>query len=348
MAIQRYGVLKGKAVDFRRENNDPTPHFQVFVEASGRRFRVPVNVRSRLSPSELVYFVDQDFQHPLTSSLLTLPRGYTRLPEAERKGLDYIRSNLFDLERVIALPHDLPGQDNDLQDILSSHIRAAMNAGERATIYVFGEPFPSQGGEDSIEGMHDIHMNQGNHQDFQEDDGVFHDGGLIFDFPDRQRFVAVFLAFQSQSLHTDDETGHAIPGLRTFQDVVEGREEEQEEEALDRTHHVRIMGALINPEGSENQPGHNGRPETITVINRTPKIIVLNGWALMDRNQERQKLDGLSIEAGGTLQINLAASRMTLGNSGGTITLIDDHGLKIDGVSYTRTEGKKQGWVAVF
>ncbi len=348
MAIQRYGVLKGKAVDFRRENNDPTPHFQAFVEANGESFRVPVNVRSRLSPSELVYFVDQDFRHPITASLLAFPEGYTPFPESNRQGLDYIRGNLFDLERVIALPHNLPGQDNDLQDMLVSHMQAAIQAGESAVVYVFGEPFPSRGGESVREGMHDIHMNQGNHQDFQEDDGIFHDGGLIFHFPDRRRFVAVFLAFQSQSLHTDDETGHAIPGLRTFQDVVEGREEEQAEETLDRTHHVRVMGALINPEGPENQPSHNGRPESVTLLNRTPKIIVLNGWKLEDRNQSRQKLDGLSIEAGEVLQVNLAGSRMTLGNSGGTITLIDEHGLKIDGVSYTRHEGKKQGWTNVF
>jgi uncharacterized protein YukJ len=55
MAIKRYGVVKAQAVDFKREDHDPTPHFQLFVEAHGTRFRVPVNVRSKLSPSELVY-----------------------------------------------------------------------------------------------------------------------------------------------------------------------------------------------------------------------------------------------------------------------------------------------------
>jgi hypothetical protein len=39
---------------------------------------------------------------------------------------------------------------------------------------------------------------------------------------------------------------------------------------------------------------------------------------------------------------------MTLGNSGGTITLLDGEGLKVDGVSYTREEGKQEGWTAVF
>ncbi len=343
MAIKRYGVVKAQAMEFQRENNDPTPHFQLFVEAEGKRFRVPVNVRSKLSPSELVYVVDPDFRHPITSSLPALQAGYTRLPESERQGLDYLRGNLFDPERVIALPHHLPGQDNDLQDMLASHVQAAINAGTQATVYVFGEPFPDGGGPAGIQGMHDIHMNQGNHPDFQGDDGVYHDGGLIFHFPERQRFVAFFLAFQSQALHTDDQTGHALPGSRTFEDIVSKRGSQEPE-----IHDVRIVGALINPEGSENQPIPTSRPESVILLNRTPKTVLLNEWALVDKNNERQNLDGLSIEAGGVLKVNVAGSSMTLGNSGGTITLLNKDGLKVDGVSYTKEEGQPEGWTAVF
>ena len=343
MAIKRYGVVKARAVGFQREDHDPTPHFQLFVEAQGTRFRVPVNVRSKLSPSELAYVVDPDFQHPITSRLPALQEGYTRLPESERQGLDYIRGNLFDPERVIALPHHLPGQDNDLQDILASQSQAAINAGTHAFVYVFGEPFSDAGENGSIQGMHDIHMNQGNHSDFADDDGVYHDGGLIFHFPERQRFVAFFLVFQSQALHTDDQTGHALPGSRTFEDVVKKRGGEDLE-----TDDVHVIGALINPEGAENQPTHKGRPESVTLLNRTPDIALLNGWALVDKNNKRQNLDGLSIEAGGILKVNLAGSPMTLGNSGGTITLLNEAGLKVDGVSYTKEEGKQEGWTAVF
>jgi len=155
--------------------------------------------------------------------------------------------------------------------------------------------------------------------------------------------VAFFLAFQSQALHTDDQTGHALPGSRTFEDVVKKRGGEEPE-----THDLRIVGALINPEGGENQPTHTGRPESVTLLNRTPNIVLLNGWALVDKNKERQNLDGLSIEAGGILKVRLDGSPMTLGNSGGTITLLDEAGLKVDGVSYTKKEGKQAGWTAVF
>lgn len=338
MAIKRYGVLKGVAVDFRREDNDPTPHFQLFLEADGQRMRVPVNVRSKLSPSELVYFVDSDFRHPMTSQLLDLPNGYTRLPETERRGLDYIRGNLFDLEQAIALPHNLPGQDDDLQDILVSHTQAAMQASSDATVFAFGEPFPDDG---APQGVHDIHMNQGNHPRYREDDGVFHDGGLVFHFPQRSRFVAVFLAFQSQALHTDDETGHALPGSRTFEDVVRGH-------VPHRDGQLRIIGALANPEGPENQPDHAGRPESVTLLNTTPNSVPLDGWMLVDRARNERRLDGLVIAAGDTVKVDLDTSRVVLGNKGSTISLLDKDGLKIDGVSYTRDDAAREGWTIAF
>jgi uncharacterized protein YukJ len=347
MAIQRYGVLQAMVVDFRREDHDPTPHFQLFVEANARRFRVPVNVRSQLSPSELVYHVSEDFRHPITTRLHQLPSGYTRLPETDRQGLDYIRGNLFDLERVIALPHNLPGEDNDLQDLLVSHAQSAINPASNATVWVFGEPFPSSNhANGAIEGMHDIHMNQGNHPTFRGDDGVFHDGGLIFHFPNRGRFVAIFLAFQSQALHTDDTTGHALAGARTFADVVRGTPPPPDD-PRQRDRQVRLLAALINPEGGENQPGHTGRPEAVTLLNATPQRLSLQGWSLVDRSRNQHLLDGIVIEAGETVKIPLDRSRVTLGNAGGTLSLLDDHGLKVDGVSWTRDDAR-EGWTTVF
>ena len=51
-------------------------------------------------------------------------------------------------------------------------------------------------------------MNQGNDKAHAGDDGVFHDGCLMFQYP-TGRFLAFFMAFQSQSFDTDDHTGHA-------------------------------------------------------------------------------------------------------------------------------------------
>ena len=39
---------------------------------------------------------------------------------------DYIRSNLFDRERMTPLPHDIPGPDNDLNEKLDHYFQRAM------------------------------------------------------------------------------------------------------------------------------------------------------------------------------------------------------------------------------
>ncbi len=195
-----------------------------------------------------------------------------------------------------------------------------------------------------------VPLNQGNHANFREDDGVYRDGGLIFHF--LGRFVALFLAFQSQALNTDNNTGHAIPGSRTFEDIVQGREPtpdpDQPEPIPHRFHHVRIVGALVNPEGGENKPRHTGRPESVILLNRTPESVSLDGWSLIDRAQHRQLLDGFAIEAGDILKISLADSPVVLGNSGGTLSLLDENETKIDGVSYTRDDARGEGWIVVF
>ncbi len=53
------------------------------------------------------------------------------------------------------------------------------------------------------QGVHDIHMNQGNSGSYRKDNGVYQDGCLILHYPD-DTWLAVFLAFQSQTFDTDD------------------------------------------------------------------------------------------------------------------------------------------------
>jgi uncharacterized protein YukJ len=129
--------------------------------------------------------------------------------------LDFIRANLFDRKSMRPLPATAPGPDNDLADKLHHFVDRAQ-ADADARLYAFGERWgPENGLPDKIfdfspgNGVHDIHMNQGNTGRFTRDDGVWQDGALLFRFG--EQWSAVFLAFQSQSWHTDDRTGHTIP-----------------------------------------------------------------------------------------------------------------------------------------
>jgi hypothetical protein len=243
--------------------------------------------------------------------------------------LDFIRANLFDRQAMVPVPSTVPGPDNDLADLLDHFVERAA-ADPAARLYAFGQRWgPEAGAPDKVfgfspdNGVHDIHMNQGNSEEFRGDDGVWQDGALLLRFPTQDQWVGVFLAFQSQAWHTDDRTGHAI--------VVEPA-------VPDRT--VRIVAALVNPTGPAPEL------ETITLLNASSRDVDLAGWAVADAQKRRMMLDTGSLPAGETIRI-LVKLPMQLGNRGGLITLLDSSGLKVDGVAYTQTQAA-EGWSVVF
>ncbi len=333
MPLTNYGVFKGRALD-RKPGKGRSPHYEIHGLDDGAHFRVSVNVRSRFHPSELLYLVDEDFQHPITNDLSSLSLGFTRI--RSRPGglaLDYIRGDLLNPEAMRALRHDVPGPDNDLNDKLDRIVCRAM-ASARAMIYAFGQRFgPLYRKKDRFfdfaprNGIHDIHMNQGSHPIFQARDGVWQDGGLLFQFPrarlGRDRWVAVFLAFQSQAWHTDDATGRAL--------VMKGEGGSQAR--------VRIVAALVHPD----------RPpvrKNVLLLNTTPGEIDLTNWALSDIRKSVQPLAG-TIGAGETRLIAVEGP-VHLSQRGGIITLLDNRGVRVDGVSYTKAQGRKKGETIMF
>jgi uncharacterized protein YukJ len=344
MPLARYGVLKGTAVD-RRIGAGQTPHFQIHVVDSQLDHRIAVNVKSALSPSVLEFLVDDDFRHPITQGLAALEPGFHPLASAPGGlALDFIRANLFDPADVRTLPHDVPGPDNDLNETLDHYAQRAMSA-EEVEVYAFGQKWGPEDVKDKYfgflpgSGIHDIHMNQGNVGQFTHDDGVWQDGGLILRFPSQDQWVAIFLKFQSQTWHTDDATGHQLPasGGGAPSDPtspVPGLPTTDHPDGL-----VRIVGALVNAVTT---------PETelVTLLNTSPRAIDLSGWVLMDKQKNRQPLAG-SLPSGETLRLRVSPP-VQLSNQGGLITLLNEDGLRVHGVSYTREEAREPGWTIVF
>ena len=335
MALARYGVLAGQVVDRRAEGGSDTPHYQVHVRGGGVEFRVAVNVLSQQQPSELLYVADEAFGHPVVAELSELVDGFTPLAsQAGGLALDFIRANLFDRQLLRPVPATAPGPDNDLADKLDHFVERAA-ADPAARLYAFGQRWgPESGVPDKVfgfspgNGVHDIHMNQGNSGRFRGDDGVWQDGGLLLHYPAQDQWVAIFLAFQSQAWHTDDQTGHAI-----------GVPDPGQPGAPDRT--VRIVAALVNPVGPAPEA------ETVSLCNASPQAIDLAGWSILDAEKRRLVLAGGSLAAGDTLRVPLGAP-VALGNRGGLISLLNPDGLKVDGVAYTKDQANREGWTLVF
>ena len=347
MPISHYGVLKARPID-RRLGAGQTPHYQIRAVAGAEHYRIAINVKSRQSPSELLYIVDDRFEHPITDFLAEIDEGFHELDHTPTSGaLDFIRGNLFDPFKMVPLPHDVPGPDNDLNEKFDGLAQRAL-ADETAIMFAYGGPWGPEQQADRYfgfrpgRGVHEVHMNQGNSQQFRESDGVWNDGGLLFHFPEQQQWAAVFTAFQSQGWHTDDVTGHTLPkppdqpgngqgpnvptpGNPPTEDLPDGL--------------VCIMGALINSVESPER-------EFVTLLNTSNREIDLAGWKLADKQKQKMPLSG-KLAAGATLRVQVKKP-MALSNQGGIITLLDTQGRKVHGVSYTKKQAQAVGWTVAF
>ncbi len=331
MALKNYGILKGRPIQSRLGAGS-SPHYQIHVVDDNDDYRIAVNVKSKLAPSELLYLIDENFSHPILQEIKTLNDGFTEIDsKPDGAAMDYIRANLFDMEKMIPLPFNLPGPDNDLNEKIDATIQKALRD-ESAVIYAFGERWgPEIEKKDKYfgfkpgNGIHDIHMNQGSEGRFEETNGVWQDGGLLVHFTAENRWVGIFLAFQSQCRHTDDDTGDCYGGNGP-------RKEKQ----------VMIIGAMVNP------PGHDAGLERVLLLNTTPIDINLNGWSMADKGKRRHELPNEILPPGEVLSITLPGNTIQLGNKGGLITLLDAEGIKIHGVQYTKQQASEQGRTIVF
>jgi uncharacterized protein YukJ len=219
MPIQNYSVLKGKPTAGKVVAGKGT-HYQITVEATGGPFTVAVNIEST-DGSEVLYAIHQSFTPPDVPGLSVLPTGMTPLPsQPNGLALDFVReqidgqpmitqASLTLLPKKISAANTKPekARAEALSDAVTTLISQAIADGN-ATLYAFGSAFADSG---QVDGIHDIHMNQGNpiSGGFAGDNGIWQDGAVFLQSPNlssdpAETWVAVFIAFQTESWDTDD------------------------------------------------------------------------------------------------------------------------------------------------
>jgi uncharacterized protein YukJ len=345
--VLHYGVLRGRVDVFKREDDLSTPHLQIrVVDGRNQAWRVPVNVLSADQSRLIFHRADPLQNHPLLAALPQVTAGFTSLPPSARSAasaLDYFRAPLFDWPTGVAIPSTGPGADDDLQDMLITYLKQLHDQG--GELFAFGAKFPEPGQQPNprpidrefrtMQGIHDIHMNQGNPNPgpFAKDNGVFQDGGLILKFSSRH--VGLFLRFATQWLPTDNATGHRSPGaqpIRAGEDLGGG----DDGPPLVTHPPVYIERALVNPDGDE--PGR----EVVVIGNTTVASIDLTGWSIVDKNNKADVLRGLVLPAGESRRVVLSGAGAQLGNKGGTITLKNPAGAQVHAVSYSKEDADQE------
>ena len=186
MSLENYGVLVGKAIE-KKIGSGSKPHYQIHIIDNTTDYRISVNVKSQATPSELIYVIDENYQHHALEGLIELASGFHHINSvANGLAIDFIRGNFFQPDEMVALTHNIPGPNNDLNDKIDKHLQRAISE-EDAIVFAFGERWgPENDKKDSYfgflpgNGIHDIHMNQGNVGRWKDDDGVWQDGALLW------------------------------------------------------------------------------------------------------------------------------------------------------------------------
>ena len=324
-----YGVLRGRPDRFKREDNGSTPHLQIRVlEDGGQPWLIAVNVQSDTGSQLAFWVVDPLAGHPVLAALAARSQGFTALAPNAGQALDFVKAPLFDVGLGRALPPTGVASADDLQDLLSLFLDQCKAAG--GEIFAFGAKFTQDlhkpidaefGNTDGLHGIHDIHMNQGNVGQHAGDNGVFHDGGLILKFPDR--FMGVFLAFQSQHVPTD-AAGAAAPGAPAISQILTGAPSQPP--ATVST--IYIERALINPAGADEGL------ESVVLGNLATTTQTLTHWRLLDKNGRMTTIDA-TLPPGASLIVPLDGAGVQLGNNGGNLMLQDESHAQVDVVTYT-------------
>jgi uncharacterized protein YukJ len=214
MVARTYGVLVGSIKAGRLDPAGTSPHYQIWVVAGSDNDRVAVNVRS-VDGSEVLVHYDPAYTLPTKRDLPALaagPPGFTALVTGPNgTGLDYLRDGLFPIAEMQPLAPD--GTGTTLQNLLDAQIQRAV-ADSSAVAIVFGDGFIDLGTDSTFgftpaDGVHDIHMMQGNGGEYTSENRINGDGALFIRFSDGTT-TALFVRFATQSTSTDD-TGAPTP-----------------------------------------------------------------------------------------------------------------------------------------
>jgi len=222
-STQIYSVLKCKptqGVPWNYKNSSPShnvrqsyhhayPHYHLIANTdNNKEYTIVINIESRDTDSPMVlYYIDENYDNPITSNLVNaFGDNHTSIHPADTSykiALDYVKENLFDPSKMSTETY-INGNEDSLNKIIDGYVQKAISS--NADVYAFGMAYTDPDGSN---GIHEIHMNQGNEPNFSNEDHIYQDGALFIHDLSTDKWTAMFFAFQSQSFNTDGN-GHRL------------------------------------------------------------------------------------------------------------------------------------------
>jgi hypothetical protein len=213
MPLAQYGVLIGTLYTPQEQTYQGNWfHGVFFLTIPGVSIPVQCVTDFSSATQDLIqYKIFNNLDASLFSNVQALPDGYTSLAATPASGaLDYVRSPL------LGGGSSTVGEGWITSDGVTAvqMLQGQLSAGPQR-IYVFGEPFTdkapvTEDGVESQNGMHNVHMNQGDPapapgaDNHQVDDGIWQDGATIFENADGS-LTAFCSKFVTQVFDTNDQ-----------------------------------------------------------------------------------------------------------------------------------------------
>jgi len=347
-----YQSLRGKVHAYAPAEPAADPHLWVILEAAGEKYLATLNARSQrdaagepIGKSHLRYLIDCDFDHPIVPSILGRQLGMSEVERTYAGGaLDYQRGNLFDPAAMRLLPAEGPGDDT-LAHRLGAILQVAQLQNSEVIFYgnalLRENPYQTNAAfgytPNAPYSLDNIHMAQGDPRDVNvrmHDNAIWHDGAA-FIWDDRaHRMTAIFLAFQSQSWHSNTmgDYLHGATGCEAPSYDYSGAEPQL---VLPPPRAAEITSAHRRPDG----------PGSAIIVNMGASDLDLTGWRLLVDAEISFPLPARALGPGEPLALPLPAG--ALNDRGGLLTLLNGSKLKVDGTAYSGGDGAK-GWSASF
>jgi uncharacterized protein YukJ len=205
-----YSLLKGRVTDAKPFSSHPPqrPHYHLLIAAGNRQFDVAVNIASEdphVQDVRVLYAVKPTIHPAQAAQLLARAEGIVNLPLNSPLRLDFVADGLVSQAEMNLLPLFDPNADDGGSDDIMDLVGKAVN-NPQAQVYAFGHrytqhhPHNDAWGFSPDDGVHNIHMNQGNYTgNHDNENGRHEDGALWLYFADTNTWSGVYVAFQTQS-----------------------------------------------------------------------------------------------------------------------------------------------------